>query len=359
MHRPKTSRATHPLLSLPDRQKLTIIAIVLTASVILSISQATDSHAFFEEHSSVTNGATSRGVENSQTIVLLQAARNIDPTPARGGGGIIISNDTALVSDTNPFRDEVGGEVARIASDQISLYVVREGDTLSQVATMFNVSVSTIVWANQLSSSKDIHPGQTLLVLPVSGVQYTVRTGDTARGVATQFGGDIDEIIAYNNLPADGTLTSGSVITIPGGEAPAEKPKATTKKATTAQGTVASDHSGYYTHPVPGSIRTQGMHGYNGIDFGAPAGTPIRAAASGVVIVSRQGGGWNGGYGNYVVIDHPNGTQTLYAHNTSNTVAEGAHVTQGQVVGYVGSTGHSTGNHLHFEVRGAKNPFGN
>ncbi|KKW46945.1 MAG: Peptidase M23 [Parcubacteria group bacterium GW2011_GWB1_57_6] len=101
---------------------------------------------------------------------------------------------------------------------------------------------------------------------------------------------------------------------------------------------------------------TQGLHGWNGIDFGAPRGTPIRAAADGTVIIARAGG-WNGGYGNYIVLQHANGTQTLYSHNSSNAVGMGQAVTQGQVIGYVGATGRVTGTHLHFEVRGAANPF--
>ena len=102
--------------------------------------------------------------------------------------------------------------------------------------------------------------------------------------------------------------------------------------------------------------KTQGLHGYNGVDIGAPNGTPIIAAAGGSVVVSRNSG-WNGGYGNYIVIKHENGTQTLYAHMSEIVVVSGQSIVQGQVVGSVGSTGKSTGSHLHFEVRGAKNPF--
>ena len=109
-------------------------------------------------------------------------------------------------------------------------------------------------------------------------------------------------------------------------------------------------------HPLPSAVRTQGIHGYNAVDLAAPFGTPIVAAASGRVIVSRSGG-WNGGYGTYVVIDHPDGTQTLYAHMSRVAVWQGAQVVAGQVIGYVGSTGRSTGPHVHFEVRGAVNPF--
>jgi murein DD-endopeptidase MepM/ murein hydrolase activator NlpD len=103
-------------------------------------------------------------------------------------------------------------------------------------------------------------------------------------------------------------------------------------------------------------VRTQGIHGYNGVDLGAPAGTAVRAAAAGQVIISKASG-WNGGYGQYIVVKHANGTQTLYAHLSANSVAAGATVAQGQLIGAVGNTGKSTGNHVHFEVRGAKNPF--
>jgi murein DD-endopeptidase MepM/ murein hydrolase activator NlpD len=98
------------------------------------------------------------------------------------------------------------------------------------------------------------------------------------------------------------------------------------------------------------------LHGHNGIDLAAPVGTPVLASAGGKVIVSRMGG-YNGGYGIYVVISHSNGTQTLYAHLNANWVSVGEEVVQGQVIGTVGRTGRVTGPHLHFEVRGAKNPF--
>ncbi|MCK5059525.1 MAG: M23 family metallopeptidase, partial [Candidatus Pacebacteria bacterium] len=115
------------------------------------------------------------------------------------------------------------------------------------------------------------------------------------------------------------------------------------------------NYDGYYIKPVNGR-KSQGLHGYNAVDIAAPYGTPIVAAASGVVIISRATG-WNGGYGGYVVISHNNGTQTLYAHMSSDIVSVGDVVQQGQVIGYVGSTGRSTGPHLHIEVRGARNPF--
>jgi murein DD-endopeptidase MepM/ murein hydrolase activator NlpD len=103
-------------------------------------------------------------------------------------------------------------------------------------------------------------------------------------------------------------------------------------------------------------VKTQGIHGHNAVDLASSYGTNIMAAADGTVIVAKIGG-WNGGYGNYVVINHPNGTQTLYAHMSSISVSVGQGVTQGESIGRMGETGDATGVHVHFEIRGAPNPF--
>jgi len=293
--------------------------------------------------------------ENLQNIPLLQAALNSDPAPAKGGGDITIINGSALFSDTGPYGSMADIEDAKPESGEISLYVVRNGDSISQIAKMFDVSISTIIWANDIKKGDLIKPGQTLLILPVSGVKYIVREGDTIKGVATKFKGDTDEIIQFNGLPEGGKLVVGSEIIIPDGEDSSSVPVASIKTAI-IKGSSGSSYAGYYLRPVENGVRSQGIHGYNGIDLAAPTGTPVLASAVGDVIVSRSTG-WNGGYGKYMVIKHANGTQTLYAHLSDVIVSAGWHVVQGQIIGYVGSTGKSTGPHLHFEVRGAKNPF--
>ena len=141
----------------------------------------------------------------------------------------------------------------------------------------------------------------------------------------------------------------GSTILVPGGTI-----KAAPIVSPAKGGTKSSKN--WLAHPTPGAIKTQGIHGYNAVDFAAAVGTTIRAAAAGEVVVSKSSG-WNGGYGQYIVIRHSNGAQTLYAHLSSNSVAVGASVAQGEVIGAMGNTGRSTGPHLHFEVRGATNPF--
>lgn len=292
---------------------------------------------------------------NSQTLSLLVGASSPDRNQSRGDGDIIIAEGQALVSDGNPSD----GENADLyAKNQISLYVVRPGDTLSQVAGMFGVSINTILWANDLSSSKGISPGQTLVILPISGIKHTVRKGESPESLARLYGGSADEIREFNQL--SGPLSVGQEVIIPNGRIAQRTAKISKKQTGSSSWTRGFNEpvaeSGYYIRPLSGGTRTQGLHGYNGIDFADRVGTPIMASAAGTVVVAKMGG-WNSGYGNYVVISHDNGTQTLYGHASSIAVSVGETVTQGQVIAHVGNTGRSTGPHVHFEIRGAKNPF--
>ncbi|MFZ2303802.1 MAG: peptidoglycan DD-metalloendopeptidase family protein [Minisyncoccia bacterium] len=297
--------------------------------------------------------------QNSQTISLLEAATNVDPKKAMGGGDITM--------DDKAFSAEVGmsGTIADIQSSdhqgKVSIYVVRSGDTISQVAKMFGVSVETILWSNDLTRGASLREGQHLVILPIDGVQHTVKKGDTLRGIANKYKGDLEEIIEYNGMTVDQKLSIGDIVIIPGGKEVLTPTGVTT---TSRSRTIASypSHVGYYAHPIPTGHKTQGIHGYNGVDYGAPTGAPVYAAAGGTVIVSRFKAGscgrtCFGGYGNYIVIEHPNGTQTLYGHLNAVYTSVGGRVEKGQWIGEVGNTGKSTGAHLHFEVRGAKNPF--
>jgi murein DD-endopeptidase MepM/ murein hydrolase activator NlpD len=297
--------------------------------------------------------------DNSQTMDLLSPAVHTDPNPAKGGGDITVVGDMALLPDSGPSGTLADVEDAKPKSDHISLYVVRPGDSLSQIADMFSVTPDTIRWANDMKKGAALQTGQTLVILPISGVQHTVVKGETLASVAKKYGGDADEIIEFNSL-VSGTLAVGDVVIIPDGEIAAPAPVvSTTKKVATISGKTGTKSSanGYYMRPVSGGIKTQGIHGYNAIDIGIPVGSNIMASAGGRVIVARQDG-WNGGYGGYVVIQHANGSQTLYAHTSSIIVSVGQSVVQGQIIGYTGNTGKSTGSHLHFEIRGGPvNPF--
>jgi LysM repeat protein len=315
--------------------------------------------SFFTSSATISKAASP--ALNSQTMPLLQPAFNIDPNPAKGGGNIKIVEGSALAAEAGSSGTETA-ESPLPASTQISVYTVHEGDTLSGIASMFDVTVNTIIWANDIKG-RVIHPGDLLVILPVTGIKYTIKSGDTIASIAKKFKADANEIASYNELSQTGALAANTVIIIPNGEIPAPTVKvggvSIPKKGTTAKLHDAGgpDYSYYYTWPLEGGVLTQGLHGYNAVDIGAPKNTAIFASAAGTVIVAKNNDGWNGGYGNYVVIQHDNGTQTLYAHATSVLVSPGDSVSQGQTIALVGRTGEATGFHLHFEVRGAVNPF--
>ncbi|MBP6858179.1 MAG: peptidoglycan DD-metalloendopeptidase family protein [Candidatus Pacebacteria bacterium] len=298
----------------------------------------------------------------------------------------LVKDDSVLAIDALEAQeaDEVAPLVLPDDKPIITVYTVKEGDTISTIASSFSISTNTLLWANDLTRKSTIKVGQKLTILPVTGIQYTVAKGNTLGGIANKFDVSVEEIVSFNDLEDGKPLKVGAKLIIPNAELPepAEveaKPKTVTKVvevkkeiapvkvvATTSVKTEKEEEtetpvktettSSYFTHPIPGSVLTQGAHGYNGVDFGAPTGTKVLAAASGKVLIAK-GSGYNGGYGENIVIEHDNGTQTLYAHLSSVLVSEGDEVTKGQKIALSGNTGRSTGPHLHFEVRGGTNPW--
>lgn len=297
---------------------------------------------------------------NVQKLPLLKAPTNIDPQ-VKEEARLLVVDDSAL-SNENTGVDGTKISLADFKqnSDQISVYVVKEGDSLSVIAEMFGVTTATIKSGNDLGE-KPIYPGQTLVILPVPSFKYVAKKGDTLASIAKVSGSDVDTLADFNDIKPDQTLAVGTTIIIPDGEGVvgphntvAANPQKPAQKKTTIKVTVKNVASkGYYACPI-NSIRTQGLHDGNAVDYGAPIGTPFIAAAGGKVLVARLGN--NGGYGNMIIIAHPNGTQTLYGHASSLLVSAGDTVVKGQVIGKIGNTGRSTGPHVHFEVRGTGNP---
>ena len=323
------------------------VFIMLSALGVPLIASASVFSEWLREFS---QSATASSLElNSQTVPLLAPATNIDPRPS-GGGDIAIVGGSALLPQGGP-----SGTLADIAqepgSTQISVYTVHAGDTLGGIAKMFDVSVNTVVWANDIKAGV-LREGQQLVILPITGVRHTVGKGETLQSIAKKYKADADEIASFNDL-SDG-LSAGEVIIIPDGEVSATAPRRS--GTVPVRGAGGPSIAGYYAWPVDGGVVTQGLHGFNGIDIGSRGGTSIFASAAGTVIVARSGG-WNGGYGSYVVIQHGNGAQTLCSRLSRVSVSAGQRVSQGQTIGIMGATGKATGVHLHFEVRGAANPF--
>lgn len=272
------------------------------------------------------------------------------------GENVNILSENALLPSTSILGGSGNGD---ISSDQISVYVIRKDDSISKIAEMFNVSENTILWANDMKKGDKLVEGDVLFILPISGIKHTVKKGQTLKGIANLYKVDVVDIAGFNGISTDAKLTAGDELLVPDADmtvSDGENNK-TSSKSSSKEIIIKStgkDLGGYFINPVPNyKRRSQGIHGKNGVDLAAPTGTKIVASASGRILLARIG--YNGGYGNMVIIQHPNGTQTLYAHQSKLVVHTGDQVEQGEVIGYVGSTGHSTGPHLHYEVRGAKN----
>lgn len=244
-------------------------------------------------------------------------------------------------------------------SDTVSVYEVKKGDTIQDVAKLFDVSVNTIMWANNLKS-RTITKGDTLVILPITGIKHTVKKGDTLVSIAKKYKADDQDIANYNGISVDAVLTVGDTVIVPDGEVEAIlqiKPKTlTSKKSRILNSYSYTAPNGFLVRPINGGRKSQGIHGHNGVDLASFVGAPVMASASGRVIVAKSGG-YNGGYGSMIIIAHDKGVQTVYAHLNAVYVTLGQSVSQAEVIGELGNTGKSTGPHLHFEVRGAKNPF--
>ncbi len=218
------------------------------------------------------------------------------------------------------------------------------------VAKKFGISLNTVLWANDLQENSILTPGKELVILPVSGVLHMVRSGDTLSEIASWYKVSADDIVQFNNLSSVESIFAGDILIIPNGIMPKTLP----------QGRLTPLPNSYFIWPIPVPHRiTQGLHAFNAVDMAnGDCGDPIYAAASGEI--QKTGYTWLGG--NYVRILHSNGVVTYYGHMSTILVVAGARVFQGQTIGYIGYTGVTiprgpSGCHVHFEVRGAANPF--
>lgn len=257
--------------------------------------------------------------------------------------GFVYGISTPRLLTTQTLGDIFGGAVQD--KKDIIEYSVQPGDTIESVSQIFNISLNTLLWANNLSKSSTLKTGQSLVILPVSGLTHIVKSGDTISEVSKTYKAKIDDVIAFNNLTSEADIFVGDILIIPGGLMPQ-------KTAPSIIQTPLADS--FFIYPTEGQI-SQGLHWYNAIDLANKCGTPIYAAASGTV--QRAKYGWNFGGGNQITILHSGGVVSYYGHLTSFFVNPGDHVSVGDRIGLMGRTGKATGCHLHFEVIGAKNPL--
>jgi LysM repeat protein len=239
---------------------------------------------------------------------------------------------------------------------EVIYHTVQPGDIIGHIAEQYQLDVISILWANDLSLRSYIRPGDKLAILPVDGVVHKVEKNDTVTKIAKYYDADTSDIIEFNRLQEGGQdIVIGEELLVPGGKKPTPRyvaPRQTgsfSSLVPPAPSVNAPAGSGYIWPTAVRRITQYYGWRHTGLDVGGPYGTPIYAARGGRV--SRSQCGWNGGYGCYIIIDHGDGVQTLYAHESRLYVSVGQQVTQGQTIALMGSTGRSTGPHVHFEVR--------
>ena len=239
------------------------------------------------------------------------------------------------------------GEVAGVDPSQfarleVSTYTVQPGDTLSEIALKYQLEMDTLISFNQIEDVRRLQAGVDFQIPNRDGLLYTVKSGDSIASIADRNGTTVNAILDANDLMSQ-DLTVGQVLFVPGAKLNSTELRIILGElfAWPTRGTFTSNF-GMRADPFTGVRRF-----HNGIDLANRIGTPIRAAASGrVVHVESQ----IGNYGKFVIVRHPDGFQTLYAHMSAFLVREGQYVRRGQQLGRMGNTGRSTGPHLHFSV---------
>lgn len=289
-----------------------------------------------------------------------QALRPVGEPPSSGNPGstfipqrISLSSETGyLTKEPLPFTI-----IPQRPRREVTIYVVQPGDTVTGIAQKFGLRPETIPWSNpQLYPYPDLlYIGEELFILPVDGVYHEVEAGNTLESIAEEYEVDPSAILEseYNDIADPETLVIGQMLVVPGGS----KPYVAQAVYTGPPPAGATQGSGNFMWPASGVITQGYWDGHRAVDIGAPCGTSIYASDSGYVAAV----GWMEGYGNHILLSHGNGWETLYAHLSQILVRPGTSVQRGALIGRVGTTGRSTGCHLHFEIRqyGTKrNPFG-
>lgn len=270
-------------------------------------------------------------------------------------GTRILANSEGLVKPdiTSTAAEPISeGEPTATGRTEIIEYIVQRGDIIGNIAAKFGITVNTILWSNSLSYYSVIRPGDKLKIMPVSGVLHKVASGENLGSIANKYTADIEKIKEYNKLADANSLQKGQELIIPDGVMRAA-PRARTVAQANPYAAISSSSRAQYSSsskfvwPAASKRITQYYHwGHSAIDIGAKIGTPIYSIEKGQITFS----GWSNGYGYNIIVDHGGGQKSRYAHFSKLYVKKGALVDKGQQIGEMGSTGWSTGPHLHIEI---------
>jgi murein DD-endopeptidase MepM/ murein hydrolase activator NlpD len=284
---------------------------------------------------------------------LAQNAQGADTALAPGQELVIPALSAASAADGAD-----GAQAAPLQQTSQS-YVVQPGDSLGTIALQFDLDVPTLLGSNELDDPDLLPVGLELTILPVRGVLYPVGEGDTLNRIARRYGLEVRDVLLANGIEDSDLIRAGQELVLPGakplfaGSPSRGEPGGSAAPALAAE--PAQAPLATFIWPASGPITTYfgqvgwtSPRGHSGLDIAAPWGAPIAAAAGGQVVLATRAGG---PYGIEVIVDHGNGLRTVYGHLSELDVTAGEWVERGQLLGLVGSTGFSTGPHLHFEVR--------
>ncbi len=252
---------------------------------------------------------------------------------------------SAVVSSLDPSEYGVETQVSVKPRDQVITYTVEKGDTLGTIAEKFGVSVDTLKWENDIRKD-DLSIGQEVRIPPVTGIVHKVKEGETIYSIAKKYKTEAQKIanFPFNDFTDLDTfaLIAGQTLVVPDGVQPEAPAIAVAIPPVFAGGT------GQFLWPAGGIITQYPVWYHNALDIANGAAPGIAAADSGIVTLVEY---LRYGYGQHIGVTHDDGLSTLYAHLSEIYVKPGDRVARGQIIGRMGSTGRSTGTHLHFEVR--------
>lgn len=350
----KTLRCFSNILEGGIKYSIHVSIIVLAFAVIFSdlvFSEKINKSIAWADSSSVRN------VDVKKVDIMISYLSQLVPPISIGGG----TQNVQFLIEGSSFLDKPSLPntiISGLPREKVTTYTVSEGETYWTIAYKFEITADTLKWANEdIEDWENLKPGQELVILPTNGLLYIVEEEDTLAGISSFYGLSKSKIIEQNKL-ASAEVIPGQQLVLPGARkyrtytyAPVTNAEDDTYigRILTGTGIFAwpIDSTYHYITQYFGWVTKWYKH--TGLDLDRRNGTNVYASDRGTVVAAKLG--WGGGYGNHIIVDHGNGYQTLYAHLSSVNINVGDDVEQGQIIAVMGSTGYSSGIHLHFEIR--------
>ena len=259
-----------------------------------------------------------------------------------------VTSAVTIENATDIFYNTITSDNTLVGDGTIGMkydeYIIEEGDNLTVISRKIGANLDTLVSVNKISNANRLRPGQKIIVPNRNGLLYTMKKGESIEDVTERYDVSLKRVLTFNKISDASNIEAGDDIFLPGAKYTLDERIDKFGQMFSLPTTITRISSvfGYRVHPITG-VRTKHM----GVDIPGRLNTPVYASRKGKVIFA----GYSGGYGNLVIVRHDKGYTTYYGHLNSITTKAGANVGVGVMIGRMGSTGRSTGSHLHFEVR--------